>query len=585
MKDEKGNFVLLPVRKRIESKELRQLLPRWMDNTSPSDLGIVRFGFELFPNTLDRRFGTSDWVRPTLYKVLRYYPGITKIERAWAICIPREFSKSTWMGKILPLYFTLVGQYGIYFTDEMGRRYMLPETDYIRTRGKNKDKAEEKFMNIAMELSSDTIIRLFGNLQPTIKEVKDKRLKSTGKQLILNNGYILQAQGMAQASRGANIRDKRPKLDINDDVEDTKNTLTDRLRTKNATELLGDQFGGLADDGLTIFIGNFVHQEGLMPNLMRKDSGWNTVYYQATYIDETGVEKSIWEKRWTADYIRRLGEWYKNMPKLGGWRTFRKEYYNEIVSDKEIKITDYEGSYYTKNNMNFIKMADGQNVRVHTIVSIDPAISTAERSSDGALTVNCFGEDEHVYVHDVSLAKFDIIDRYRDELKAPRVLARTFEEKANISRVGLCSETIRKVLQYNAQGIVIENAGQQLAWINDIKAIIKKLKEVEGIDLTHIPILPYHPVDKKDYKLEFGLMNYIAADQYRFNKQTKHYSQVVSQVLTFPDGGKDLLDTLFNARQMKKTPGQYEQNTFGDVKEKNKEDFNFPKDVEPWVLF
>ena len=105
---------LLPTRK-IVPPTLLPHLPRWMNNTSPQDLGIIRFGFELFPHTLKREFGIADWVPQTLYKILEYHTGMMKIDRAWAICTSREYSKTTWLGKILPLYLMLVGQYGIYY--------------------------------------------------------------------------------------------------------------------------------------------------------------------------------------------------------------------------------------------------------------------------------------------------------------------------------------------------------------------------------------------------------------------------------------------------------------------------------------
>jgi len=163
MKDKSGNFLLLPVRKDIPNQLLLQYLPRWMDNTSPNDLGIVRFGFEMFPSTVKAEYGVADWVRPTLYNILAFKPGMKKIDRAWAVCTSREYSKTTWIAKILPLYLMLVGQYGIYHNS----RYLLPESDYIRLRAKTQDKAEEKLTNVTMEFSNPRVVEFFTDLRPT----------------------------------------------------------------------------------------------------------------------------------------------------------------------------------------------------------------------------------------------------------------------------------------------------------------------------------------------------------------------------------------------------------------------------------
>jgi hypothetical protein len=521
-----------------------------MDNTSPEDLGIIRFGFDLFPSTLETKYGVADWVRPTLYNILKYGPDTDKIDRCWAVCTSRDYSKSTWIAKILPLYLMLVGQYGIYYNSIN----LLPEADYIRLRAKNQEKAEEKLGNVSMEFFNPRVIQLFGDLRPTFQEVRDKKLKNTSKLVILTNDYIFQAQGLNMPSRGANIKDRRPKVDIDDDVENKENTKTHTQRAYNSKEILGEQFGGLSQDGLTIYIGNFVHQECIMAKLQADDSVWNRLFFQASYIDEKGIERSGWGKRYSLKYLHRLGEWYRAQPDMGGYKIFRMEFYNEIISDKEYQLEWIEGRYVRKNDMNFVSIIDANGgevlKRIHIVVSGDPAISTAAKSSDGVASVVGFGADKQRYIMWVSLAKFDIVDRYHDQTKRPRILAITPEEMGNVKRLGLVSEMGRLILRYNADGFVLENAGQQLAWFNDLQEdILRPL----GIA---IPGLPYHPVDEKVYKLETGLMNQISAGRYTLLKRAGHVKAGELQVNTFPDNKLDVLDTWFNAEQMRKFPSE-----------------------------
>lgn len=578
------NFEALPVRKRPENKQLAKLLPRWQNNTSPLDLGIVRFAFDLFsPEPLKREYGTADWVRPTLYKILRYKPGIIKIDRAWAICTSRDYSKTTWISYILPLYLMLVGQYGIYWTGEDGKPHLLPEADFIRLRAKNQEKAEEKLGNVTVEFSNEKVVNLFGDLQPTIKEIRDKKLKNQAKMMILKNGYIFQALGLNQAARGANIRGRRPKVDIDDDVENKENTKSISIRRYNAKEILGEQFGGLAMDGLTVYIGNYVHQECILAKLMKPNSGWNRLFFQASYIDEMGIERSGWEKRFPLPVIKRLEEWYKNQPDLGGYKTFRMEYYNEIISEKDYEVKYYKGRYFYKDGKNFIELLTDEGkkeVHVFVVVSGDPAISTNVKSSDGVSSVIGFGADGNRYVMDVSLGKFDIRDRFYNEEKKPRIIALTPEEMGNVKRKGLVDEIVRHILRYHANAFVLENAGQQLAWYNDVKEILKRL------NLDYIPGLPYHPTDEKVYKLETGLMNLIGAGRYYINENMVHKSAAVSEITTFPESKLDILDTWHNAEKIGKIPNAARLNVFNEVVEENQEEtYIVPNDVEPYILF
>jgi hypothetical protein len=590
----KKGFELLPVRKQLATPFLRDYLPRWQNNSSPDDLGVVRFGFDLFPHTLNKNLGVADWVRPALHRVLDWHPEMTKIERAHAICIPRDFSKSTWMGKILPLYFLLVGQYGIYFDYETnGMAGLLPETDYIRLRAKTSEKGEEKLNNVSMEFSNEDVLALFGDLKPSLKEIKDKKLKNTAKLVILRNGYIFQAQGINQPSRGANIQDRRPKLDINDDVENQENTKTPSSRTYNQKEILGEQFGGLHKQGLTIYIGNYVHKECIMAHLVKKNSGWKSMFFQATYIDERGKERSLWEKNFSVEYIHELGEWYRNQEELGGYKIFRMEYYNEIISDKEYQIQFIETEYIREKGDNYIMLKEpiveeGKPkikttlLKVFIVVSGDPAISKEKKACDGAMTVTAFASDGNRYILDCSVAKFDLNDRYEDVNFIPKngCLAMG-EELENVKRKGLVSEMARYILRYNADGFVLENAGQQLAWFNELCDVLERLKV-----LNQMQKLPYRPKDEKDYKLETGLLNYWSYGKYFISETCGFKGMVTAQVSTFPENRKDILDCLHNAEQLKQFPSDpvLKLGKIAPSEINPNDTYSPPDEVEAWVI-
>lgn len=567
-------YELKPVRKNIENPDLIRLLGRWQTNNSPDDLGIVRFGFELFPHILKRKYGTAGWVRKALYEVLKYKKGDTKLDRCHAICTYREGSKSTWFGQILPLYFLLVGQYGVYYRDTL-----LPEIDYIRLRAKNSDEAEKKLLNVTNEFTNPLVLKLFGRLEPNIKEVRDEKLKKTTKFVILRNGYIYQAIGLNQPARGANIKGRRPKMDIPDDVENKENTKTATMRQYNADEILGEQFAGLDKEGITIYIGNFVHTDCLMRHLLsEKNVGWKKQFYQISHIDkETGEEVADWPSRFPIKYIHKLKRWYAGHPKLGGEKRFYMEYYNKLISDKDYRIIDFKGGYLRKNGTNWVRKEAVNELgekhyelyNAQVIVSLDPAISEKSKSSDGCVTATAFCSDGQRRVIDVSLAKFDIRDRYieaEDEMriKNTKILATLPEELALLRRRGGVEEAVRFVLKYHAEGIVIENAGQQLAWYNDVKELLTKLQ-------IRIKILPYHPKDEKEYKLQVGLLNWFAAGYYELLSSMVFYKYVREQIETFPDSTLDILDALHNAEILGKIPSPIGLNVYGDSKDERDE--------------
>ncbi len=573
-------FILKPVRHKLFSGLSSQLLARWQSNNSPSDLGVVRFGFDLFPHSLRREYGTARWVRPALYNVLRYKEGDTKVDRCHAICTYREGSKSTWFAKILPLYLMLVGEYGIYHEDAL-----LPETDYIRLRAKTEEEAVKRLDNAIYELNfNQNLINIFGNLQPTIKEIRDKKLKSQAKFIMLLNDYVWQASGLNQPSRGANVRDKRPKVDIDDDVENKENTKTRPMRKYNSNEIIGEQFPGLDPEGITVYIGNYVHKECLIRHLLESPS-WKHQFFTATYIDELGVERSDWAKRFSVDYYKKLERWYDSQPEIGGRKIYRLEYYNEVISDKDYRIIEEEGHYQYKDLHNWVYVKGftpdlDRLYNAFVVVSVDPAISESEDSSDGAVTVTAFCSDRQRRILNCRVAKFDIRDRFERTYPLPLYeMARSEEDTKHLVRKGGVDEAVRMIMMYHADAYVVERAGQQLAWYNDIKDLLDKFN-------IHIPGLPYHPTDEKIYKLETGLLNLWAAGRYVIMKSCPNGFILKGYIQAFPDAKKDLLDCLYNAEKMGRPPDAIGYDTIGQLVIPEASDVYIPpEDVEAYILF
>lgn len=569
-----------PIRKHLPPK-LKPYFHRWQSNYDEKNLGIINFGFDLFPRTLDKKLGLADWVAPAFVKALRFKPGMRKIDRAHAIATFRDGSKTTWFNKLLTLYLVLCGQYGIYFED-----YLIPEANYIRIRAKTQEKSEEKLTNIVTEFSNQDIVELFGDLQPNLKEIKEQRLKFTTKLAILRNRYILQAVGLNMPSRGANIFDRRPKVDINDDVEDKDNTKTESAREYNRKEILSEQFAGLADDGLTIYIGNYVHSDCTLAHLLKPDSGWQTQFHTLTYFDAEGKEHSSWEKRFPLSYVRKLESWYKKQP--GGYAKFRLEYYNEVISESEFKLITFNGEYKRANNRNWVKLRlkdyDGEakirNVNSMIVVSGDPA--TMQGSSKGVVAVVAYGSDGKRRVLDLEVRHdFDINDRYKADSPIRPLLAQKPEELKYVYRRGLIESMARKIIQYNADAFVLENAGQQIVWFTGLSDLLMRL----GIKCQG---MPYHPKEDKEVKLKLGLMPLFSVDLYEFREDIRDLHHAKTEITTFPHSTLDILDALFNSEQIGRVPPQIAHNPLwipGRDIGSPEDYYKPPEDVEAWTIF
>jgi len=579
------DFKLKPLRKRIENPNLLRLFPRWQSNNSPDDLGIIRFGFECFPDVLNRDYGVAGWVRKALYEVLNYTPDKTKFDMCHAICTYRDGSKSTWFGKILPLYLTYVGQYGIYHNE-----YLLPEFDYIRIRGKNRDRSAEKLENITMELNNPILLELFGELEATLADAKKLKLKSQAVQYILKNNYIWQAIGLNQPSRGALIKGRRPKLDIDDDVETKDNVITPAQRQKNSNEIIKEQLGGLHEKGITIYIGNFVHEDCLMKHLLHNE-GWKPQFYQWSYRDKNGKEVPDWKLRFPMEYIKQARKWYEAHPDIGGLKAFMMEYYNVIVSEKNYFMDAcqvvYERKVISGKVVNGIRITKSNNAGTvwkpaNIAIGADPAISSERKTA--AIAVVARTPDKHRYVIDGTVGYLDLNDRYINIQDKRTKIAITPSELELVAQRGMVQEIVRFDIKYNADIICIENQAQQMAWINEVRECLAIMGRTTSI-------LPVSGVVDKVAKLELGLFTYISANKYHVSESCKIRDIVQNRVSTFPDNSMDILDAIFNTEKGASFPDDFiiedsndkkQEKTFGQQLD---EEYytTVDKDLERWI--
>ena len=560
------------------------LLPhfaRWQSNNSPTDLGIVRFAFDILEPLLrdfNRKYGVAPWARIALAEFLQYNPNMVREDRCHSIATFRGGSKTTWFSLILELYFILIGQYGIYCGD-----YLLPEADYLVLKAKTGNEGKKRLFNISSILHQQAIVDQFGELKPSIKQVKDKMGKDQSSLMILTNGYIIEAMGIAQPIRGANLLSVRPKGIIYDDPEHLENTHTAERRRKNEDDVLEEAYGALHEEnGFMIYIGNKVHEDDMLGKLLT-NSTWKHQFYTLTYKDADGIERSSWEARFTMDRIKKI---YKKYASHGqaGLKAYYKNYYNKIVSETEYFIKYYDGEYIRQHGTNWIKLHTETGVEyrnVWIVIGLDPAISENEKSSDATVTVLAIDGWGERYVLEQYAGKFDQRDRYFESDYRPMngVIALSQDEIIHVRRMGSAELSARMYLKYHADGLTIETAGQQRGFFNDVADIFFKLN-------MYPQLLDSTPTINKIIKLTNCPLNYFEVGRYHIKKEM---NGLENEVNTFPFSKLDRLDSLHLAEQLAQIPHKLTWTPLGlaskflQAKETDIYE-NPPKDFEAWVV-
>lgn len=315
---------------------------------------------------------------------------------------PRMCGKSTWIFHILPIWAAAHGH----------RKYIIAFSD-------SEDQAIAWLRNFKMELDSNEL------LQTDFPELCNTSTKSnSGKAYMDNrnatqreNGFIFQAKGVDSAILGANIGGVRPEVILFDDIEPPESNygpteLKKRKNTILSTHFYLNTFANVVFVGTTTMSGSLIDQMRKVgearqdfdgdPDTFKStldpemqwvvDANIKTHYYPAIIETEHG-EESLWPEMWP------LEDWEGQR----GTREFAMNMMNKPLSGEE--------GYWDDGDIEVDRTEYG-----NTILSIDPAVTTARRSDYTALAVISRGEDKKIYVRHAEQLKGDS-DTIRDRAK------------------------------------------------------------------------------------------------------------------------------------------------------------------------
>jgi phage terminase large subunit-like protein len=312
-----------------------------------------------------------------------------------AFIAPRESGKSTWVFLILPLWAAAHGH-----------------VKFIAAFSDAASQAETHLLTFKNELDTNEYLQTdYPDLcKPKIVATTGRALANNSWRTVQSNDFIFDANGIDTNSLGKKVFGQRPDLIILDDIEKGE---------KNYSEYqAGQQLNTVFDDiapmniySRMIFVGTTTMPNSIMDMFRKKAEGYddpelnwiedqnvNVHYYPAIMLNEDGSERSIWEEKWTL-------EWLQSQRHL---RDFAKNYMNKPVN--------LDGNFWANEDI-IIEEAEEYG---NTIISVDPAVTKNKISDYTGISVLSRGVDslgvENIYVREaqqVKLSPSDLSDRIK----------------------------------------------------------------------------------------------------------------------------------------------------------------------------
>lgn len=312
------------------------------------------------------------------------------------------------------------------------------------------------------------------------------------------NGFAFTARGIDTGVLGLKVGDKRPSLIICDDIikgsvspAESQKRLDTFLKKIMPLPMAG---GRIVVTGTSFAPGDMIHSLKRAYEDPTKAKEWikgidiKPHYYPPFIVREDGSKRSCWASRWSYE---KLVDISMRDP------SFAAAFLNEPVPD--------DGSYWKNNDFQYGSMGTPGNFR---ILSIDPAVTTGNKSDYTALTVVAYSNAKDLFQVEMS-------------------------QQLKLQGLALREKILSIINMFNINQIMIEtNQGGDL-WINDMGLL-------KDIPITIIPIR-YGPGESKELRAEWALTEYNKKKVFHLSK----FQDLETQMLAFPNvSHDDLVDSL-----------------------------------------
>jgi predicted phage terminase large subunit-like protein len=351
--------------------------PHHLENPSDGSMTVCDFHLDLLDYA-------STWtVRPK-----------TRKETRACFIAPRQSGKSTWIFLLLPMWAAAHGH----------KKFVAAFSD-------SDEQAKNHLMTFKMELDQNDLLRQdFPELCKVWKAQESTRMMMDNRnQTRRANGFVFMAKGADSASLGLKVGEKRPDVLLFDDIEPGESNYSDHLVRQRKETLLSVLFP--LNDWATVGIVGTTTMPNSLIDQMRKvqaaqadyegdpalfresldpDTRWVVdenirVHYWPVIREVDGIEESLWPERWSMEELNRDRH----------TRAFAKNMMNRPISA--------DGGYWDEEDIDI----DQPEFYKRTLISVDPAVTTAKKSDYTGIAVASLGSDGKVYIRHAEQVKMD----------------------------------------------------------------------------------------------------------------------------------------------------------------------------------
>lgn len=312
---------------------------------------------------------------------------------------PRQSGKSTWIFLLLPMWAAAHGH----------RKFVAAFSD-------SEAQAMTHLQSFKMELANNELLKAdFPDLCAGMKmSGSSKEMMNNRNQIAQANGFIFMAKGADSASLGMKLGAQRPDVLLFDDIEPGESNYSAYMVKQRKETLIADLFG-LNTWAVVGIVGTTTMPDSLIDQ-MRKveaasqdhktsldtdddpipfreyiepelrwvlDENIKVHYWPVILNHGTEDEASLWPEQWTMEYLNNERH----------TRAFAKNMMNRPISS--------EGGYWDEDDIDI----DQPEYFRHTLISVDPAVTTKKASDYTGIAVLSLGNDGKVYVRHAEQVK------------------------------------------------------------------------------------------------------------------------------------------------------------------------------------
>lgn len=299
-----------------------------------------------------------------------------------AFIAPRGSGKSTWLFLILPTWAAAHGH-----------------VKFIAAYSDSASQAQGHLLSFKTELLNNDLLREdFPDLCATERGVTGRALADNNFKSVRENGFVFTASGVDVSNHGLKHGNQRPQVIILDDIEPGESNYSNYQMVQRRNTIWDDIVPQGAKQSRVVIVGTTTMSNSIIDQLRKfgelsglstyaersttdfdieapeylqwvKDQRVKVHYYPGILTDNDGNERSLWQEKWPI-------EWLQGQRHL---RDFAKNFLNKPMA--------MDGRYWDTSDIT-IKESDYGN----TILSIDPAVTTAKTSDYTGIAVVSRGE-------------------------------------------------------------------------------------------------------------------------------------------------------------------------------------------------